>query len=77
MYAVPIPPLGRSGWVVIARFPAMLSENTFDPVKDALSATCTVNVKVPDVCGVPLIVPVWAFRLRSPSEPPVTVQVYG
>ena len=57
LYAVPMPPLGRSGWVVIARFPAMLSENTFDPVCDALSATCTVNVKVPEELGVPLRFP--------------------
>ena len=70
-----MPPLGRSGWVVIARFPAMLRENAFDEVCDAVSATCTVNVKVPEELGVPLRFPLRALSVRFPIEPLVTVQV--
>lgn len=42
------------------------------------SITCTVKEELPDVVGVPEIVPVDAVRLNpAGSEPDVTLQVYG
>jgi hypothetical protein len=45
---------------------------------DAVSVTRTVKFEVPAVVGVPVILPVEAFRAKPPGSVPVEMdQVYG
>jgi hypothetical protein len=56
---------------------AIVKLNCFVVEFDALSVTWTVNGKVPELDGVPLMVPVVGPKLRPPNDPAVTDQVYG
>jgi hypothetical protein len=53
------------------RPPAITSVSALLALREALSLTCTVNPKFPELVGVPLIVPLPAFKLRPAGRLPL------
>jgi hypothetical protein len=73
---MPTEPLGRIGGVVKASAAATVSVNAFVEVTDALSVTCAVNRKLPELAGNPLISPVEELSVKPPgSDPALTLKV--
>ena len=54
-------------------FGVTVSENAWETLTDAESATCTVKLNVPELVGVPVIAPVAAFKLKPEGKAPVVM----
>jgi hypothetical protein len=76
-YAAPTMPSGRLVVVIESAAGAIVIDNCFVALCDALSVTRTMNAAVPDAVGVPLIAPLPLSDNPAGKLPVVTLHVYG
>jgi hypothetical protein len=74
VYATPAEPTGRVGAVMMVRPVAVVSVNALLAETEALSVTCTVKPKLPELVGVPVMAPEFGSRVSPPGKAPAVME---